>query len=610
MKALIIFVILITQVFAASGGDSSVIIVDTEAGLKQAQNSKLSSQLYRRNYLYLYDNIQYSGLTYEEGEDASYLKVLFGKLIQAADRNAKADFYKPSAGIHQNYYAFLLAALSVPYHESRLLHFARRKAKDCYFTNNLLDPIYPKDKPLEFYALERKTKGIKTIMRNTEFLYKNLSGFNQLFNTDDKIFYHCDYFKDRADSQSIIIASDYGDMGMLMVNMKSHPDLFSSKRIFDVDEVIEYGVNYLYEGHGRAGGFKKLALNSDSFSCLKGVEEKSRYEYSVRLVRGAWAGQYNAGNTSETCRFTNPTHKHYKKSVAFLEKLNEIIDINTKQGSAWHSYLPAYSVEEKAFYEILHNIRKGTNFRTSIDIVLKTNYDSIETLERANNKEEFVTPRPIVDISNTPGKAVEVVEEPVKANTPFETIKTKEEGSSKEDRLGQLPEFEVEEYKYFLNGSSITIRSNAEGKRDYASYCGSTKGAKNSSIEVVPLNETPINNHYILEPTHLAEYIAKEECKNLKALYIHSSLVSKVRAPERYILGEVKVALTTRDIAGTKGSRILGTLPKGVYKMTKRKEFYSQDKKQVYVWYEALLEDGKRVWFYAGVNGERVEESR
>ncbi|MDD0852823.1 hypothetical protein HBN50_06940 [Halobacteriovorax sp. GB3] len=263
-------------------------------------------------------------------------------------------------------------------------------------------------------ALEKEKKNILSNEGKAFSAKKALSKFDQL--TGENEIVKCDELG--SDVDQLLVSYDYNDIGIMMFNMKANPDAFSSGRVFSTKKFIDDGIDHLYYSFNRNAG---EGNDKSKFPCLdiKGAP------YYYNLIRSAWSN-YNGGHSIErACRFhdsMNCLKKIYKryrdghektffdynyafqknnqslKNVIERYEYNQLdgnIDLNSfscrfqkndwdfmenfvsflfEEKSYLHLYLPAASLERKALQEIVNNVKNGSNKRTYIEQVLKTDY--------------------------------------------------------------------------------------------------------------------------------------------------------------------------------------------------------------------------------------------
>lgn len=652
------------------------------ASLSKEEKStrKIPLYNYKRSFITLNDNIPYKGLTLEDGKDSIYVKKLFGKLIQEADRLAREDFYKPEIGVFKNYFTFLLTSLQVPFHESSLTHFVKRDDSYCYLTNHFLNKETLQGRGIrehldfEISNLRKEIEIAKEKGESTEghnsllkrylgwkkvsgansiigYLDDNITAFYKAYGRGDDIFWSCEKHLFEQDViQQMLFSNDYADIGMFMLNAKSHSQVFASGDIFDVDKVISYGLSYLYSGHKNSGGFYNIAKNSEGFSCLQGLEESNPSEYAKRLIRGVWSGQYNSGNLSNTCRFMNPSHTWARNDQAYFKNFRRIFDKNLSEGSLWHGYLPAGSIEEKAFLELIDNVENQKNSYNFIGKVLLTDYDSEDSVVVDNSVEDQVIEDVVDIIEDDVDQGVSVVlsdirtdavdqvvtdatgqltnDSQVQANDSIQDVGNidddqivdssdigKVEDDKPTDIIGDLPQ-RVTEKEYIISGSNINIRSApvAKGNR---TVCGNTRLYKGeSALKVIKVGDD-VKNFAKVKSSNIKSLLFSKRCSQLEYLYIYSDYVKEIEVASttdqsdevtsQVINEEKRIAIlpyqiVTRLSPSIKGKKTNETVGPGEVEITGEKNYSGK-----YFWYEFLDHDGVKKWFYAGENGTRVK---
>lgn len=267
---------------------------------------------------------------------------------------------------------------------------------------------------IELKSLTKERKDLLSSERKAISAKAALSKFDELASEAEIV--KCNNLGSEVDQ--LLVSYDYNDIGIMMFNMKANPDAFSSGRVFSTKKFIDDGVDHLYNSFNRNAG---EGDNKSKFPCLD--TKGSPYYYN--LIRSAWSN-YNGGHSIQrACRFQDSMnclkkiHQLYKSgdskvyrdyNYAFQKnnqrllnviekfeynKLDGNIDLNSfscrfkkndwdfmenfvtflfEEKSYLHLYLPAASLERKALQEIVDNVKNGTNKRTYIEQVLKTDY--------------------------------------------------------------------------------------------------------------------------------------------------------------------------------------------------------------------------------------------
>lgn len=282
-------------------------------------------------------------------QEQEYVKKIFRYLINKANLLARGDHYKScenladvldleksakcKAPLNWTYYSFLVAALTVPFHESYLNHF-RKNATDenCNQKVNNLSAI----------TSDRARGFIKNHYRNEENILAP----------------DCRYLSGK-DTVQVFAAAKFADVGIMQMNGYYHLGSLEPFNLLSTYNSISRGLEYLYTGDKGTGfnyisqqynkKYRMCNFKQNPFFKHKGTVARSYYG----LIKGSW-DQYNAGgSTSRTvCRFVKrPKNSNVKAFKGSLER------VAVTDSSLYHSYLPKDSIERKAFNEILYNFR-------------------------------------------------------------------------------------------------------------------------------------------------------------------------------------------------------------------------------------------------------------
>ena len=364
---------------------------------------------YDRTYLALNtDKVNISGFGHVQGHDGKYIQRLFGEIIQKAHIYAAKDFYFPEKSIFLYYNTFLINSLLVPFHESSLMHITRRSTDHCYLANDFVDRDFHQEKSSSDFLdkLLDASENDPEIMKKKELLsnsnnkvlelwrkrskgngksiiYYVDKGFDQLFNfttiTHD-FFPACHKIKS-PDMYQLFFSGNYLDVGLYQINTEAHDEMISDHRIFNTLDTINYGIGYLYYGEKKNGGFRVIVRNPENYHCLdKNIRS---IEYFKRIARGNWAGQFNSGRTSLTCRFKDSDHSFSSNDLGFYKSMNTLLLEKGKKvkENIWLDFLPEDSVERKAYLELVNNFKNRVNNREYLDQVLQTDYSQVSLID-------------------------------------------------------------------------------------------------------------------------------------------------------------------------------------------------------------------------------------
>ena len=358
--------------------------------------------LHRRYFFGLEPSKEYSGLTHVPGKESIYFRAIVGEIVSHAHKLAKD--WKDSEP--QLYYSFLLGSLTLPFHESRLVHFTHRDPKlYCYFSNDVFANYEG------FMAqLNSMEHGSTKIARQkyAGHLHEKLPNFIKLGGLGSDFFKSCAELKKYETVQQLLFDGFYADVGIMMLNHHSHTDFFRTNKVFHVDQAMKYGFRYFYQG------FEGLVSNVKNYPCIDTtVPPRSMY---LDIIRGAWSGKYNSGNMlrKSVCRFSEANHSNDR---AFLSSLNKVL----KGKSLYHEYLPIDSIERNFLIDLVENFHQPEKLNTSLDTILNTNYRSLKEIY-FNSSEPESEIEVIAEPELTPSKDIEIERVVVAAKGKEETV--------------------------------------------------------------------------------------------------------------------------------------------------------------------------------------------
>jgi hypothetical protein len=273
-----------------------------------------------------------SGPLSHPGNDGAYVSDLFGVILRSAD--ALAHPYL-TQGDHRAYYAFLLGSLVVPYHESSLVHFRAVEplGKRCIASLNAGAPL-------------RKTPELSRVF--TRYFKQGAA----------PLVPNCSQLSPTQGTVQLLSSSDYYSNGIMQVAINWHEDGYVATGAFlRIPDTLTYGLQIFHRG------FDAVYWNAKSYPCLKRTGGAAGDPVNYKnLIRGAWAGVYNSGNLSSTCRFENARSPWRNNDVSFLSHLDAIL---TEGKSPFSRYMGG--LERAAFDELLTNFRTGSNRHQYLD---------------------------------------------------------------------------------------------------------------------------------------------------------------------------------------------------------------------------------------------------
>ena len=347
--------------------------------------------------------------------EQNYMRLIFGYILQKAHQLAFEDYYSTCENqedvdnngaecktpMNYTYFAFLVGALTVPYHESYLNHFRINDSeKNCDSRSNTLKN-----------AQNRTVRSI----------------FNEKYKDEENSFEilpSCDYFFPDESTLQVVSSAKMFDLGIMQMNAFYHKDAINPHNYLNIYNFIDIGLNYYYNGDGNNGfnyirqkihaRYKRCSFRTSPFSSHKG----STPNFLYGLIRGSWH-RYNLGSpTAENvCTFSTNSGK----SKSFRRSLNAVIKNNS---SLYHTYLPEGSDERRALNEIVYNFRaafssgkakKERNYY--INKVLKTDYSpsskfyaSTQLLQQSERYEKYQNvERKTTSASSVPSSSIGVV---------------------------------------------------------------------------------------------------------------------------------------------------------------------------------------------------------
>ena len=271
------------------------------------------------------NNQKISGPSHKINYDESYLKKVFYILIKNAHKLAKDNLFKVKSS-RRAYNSFLLASLIVPYHEGKLIHIRKRKFKLCSKNANSFRSLHK-----NIGRLGRK----KVLTPAGKRRYNNLVSIkNTLINsfTEEKIIQNCQEYGYSNNTQvnQLLGSENNEDFGMMQINAYAHTRLFETLKILDIDYVVNYGLDHLFDG------FIKLYHDFDSdddYKCLADRDiDINTIDYKY-LIQASWGSKYNAGNlhTRNVCRF--------QRSIKCLKKAEGVVNLKSRLNASYSNWL-------------------------------------------------------------------------------------------------------------------------------------------------------------------------------------------------------------------------------------------------------------------------------
>lgn len=281
-------------------------------------------------------------------EKSKYGTALVSLILKEA--NGKAKKYL-EAGDTQAYYAFLALSLTVPLHEGLYVHFRNVDGDDVCRAN---------------------ANNGELAQKGGETVYKI---FNDTFKVPGNSYFpNCEDMNKKVGINQIIHGADGTDLSVMQVSIRWHfDDFLANKKYENVQETISYGLQHLLNGFDpvyRNVGNYKCIYESPGF--MRKFSKKSKINY-INLIRGVWAGKYNSGTLTQTCRFADSNSPFKNHDIGFAKNLDKIIKFD---GTISPGLVGDFMIEGHAggaIKEIVSNLTNNLNNRTELDKLLNSN---------------------------------------------------------------------------------------------------------------------------------------------------------------------------------------------------------------------------------------------
>lgn len=256
----------------------------------------------------------------------SYVQWTFREIIRRAHGliEDKGEYgYNPEGDVNFSYFSFLVLALTVPHHESHLMHFREQLSEKCSDKANSLSA-----------AGFRTRKVLGQIYRDPA----------------EPLLPDCKVLQDFDKISQLILSYTYEDIGIMQVNPYWHISAMEPSVLLNTANFIQYGIEYLFDGYITVRS--KIDKNPNYYPCSMDTDpyktKESTPKIFYNLLRATWASKYNSGKKSKICRFIS-TNKY---DDGFEAALNSIVVGST---SIYHRYLPENSLEMAVLREIVNN---------------------------------------------------------------------------------------------------------------------------------------------------------------------------------------------------------------------------------------------------------------
>lgn len=320
---------------------------DTQVlGSSTRKSSKSIYQSLGNNIFYMINpDSEISGPIHNGTNDSAYISQIFGLITQSAHKIAKSYY---DAEDFEAYYAFLLGALTVPYHESFLLHFRQKIGSGCIQALNSGELLKRVD--AQSYSI-----------------------FEDFFKSGGKpTIPPCSTFDPQTSYTQLLSSHAYSDTGIMQIAIRWHKSHVASGELLNVAKAIRYGLSYYYQG------FSQLYSQYATYPCI--VDREGQIDYQ-NLIRGAWS-RYNGGSNKKFCRFSNKNDRWIANDQVFEQALLTLLQ------SSEHPYLRFLALREKtAFLELIDNFKFANNKREALDRVISATYAGT-ALPTANDRKK------------------------------------------------------------------------------------------------------------------------------------------------------------------------------------------------------------------------------
>lgn len=305
-----------------------------------ARNKTLDKMMYTIN-----PEAKISGPVFRDQSDAATQSKYGTEIVRLILKEAHAQGLKYlEAGDTQAYYAVLTMALTVPMQEGLYLQFRGVEGSD---------------------VCRPDVNNGELVKKAGETTY---SLFTQYFKTEVTPFFpNCEEIQTNNLTQ-IIRGGDGTDLSIMQVSIRWHfDDFLANKKYESVASTLEYGIEHLMKG------FNPVYRNIDDYDCLytkSGIFNRKKKISYINLIRGVWAGQYNSGSITKTCRFADSGSPFKNHDKGFERNLNKILDFD---GTLVVDMVGSFKLDQDvaaAFKEVVTNLKENKNDRQALEKVL------------------------------------------------------------------------------------------------------------------------------------------------------------------------------------------------------------------------------------------------
>ncbi len=274
-------------------------------------SSLFSSQAYARDWLAkqmfsINPQLEIQGPVQGTVSAKQYKTQVLRIILEEAHEQAREYL---QVGDFDGYWGFIIAAMTVPLHEGANIHFRK------------VDNDGTK-------CQERSNSGS---IFSSSTRYSNV--FTRVFKQGSiEALPDCDQLSSQEYLYQLLHGHDGSDVGIMQVNLYWHERNFLASGYWkNVRSTIRYGLELVKKG------YNGIYRNSSNYSC---VYSNGALDYD-KVIRGSWAGVYNSGNLSASCRFANPSSDWARNDINFKNSLEKIKSLDDASSRSSH-----YSVND------------------------------------------------------------------------------------------------------------------------------------------------------------------------------------------------------------------------------------------------------------------------
>lgn len=327
-----------------------------------------------------------TGPTLTVTNQQDYVTQIFRILVDEGDSLAK-DYKMAGAKDSLDagaYWAFMLASITVPFHESKYQHF-----RELPQLGNLCQQNVNSGTIIQSRLQATKDAGKTELNR----AYNN---FKRVFRQGTtEVSPDCNHLEVGDKAIQLVGSSDGLSLGMLQLDMAYHQEYFIDGLFKDVRETAHYGLNFYKTAGGSSSGFDGLFRNYKRYGCL--IQDGTIN--FTDLVRGAWS-IYNGGTGGSACRFEQSRDLNDK---TFYTHLQTILLEEDKNENYLIQYLQGEDLA--AYQEILDNFKNHKNVHTALDKLLATVHGASSVTAEDTTASAAPSPTPKASTKASPWSA-------------------------------------------------------------------------------------------------------------------------------------------------------------------------------------------------------------